>query len=83
MLDDDVCLLDKSGQSSQAHAKRPSWCIFGKQNQNVETLLFKGKFYDWPDDLKELKPVNDAAQNVNRIPSARRVCHALLFSAFR
>jgi hypothetical protein len=53
--------------------KRPDWCIFGKQNQNVETLLFKGKFYDWPGDLKELKPVNDAANNVNRIPSARRV----------
>ena len=76
-------ISDKNDQASQTGGKRPHWCIFGKQNQNVETLLFKGKFYDWPGDLKELKPVNDAAQNVNRIPSARRVCHALLFSLFR
>jgi len=65
--------LDKTEFSSQTGTKRAAWCIFGKQSQNVETLLFKGKFYDWPGDLKELKPVNDAANNVNRIPSARRV----------
>ena len=65
--------LDKNESGGQTGTKRPTWCVFGKQNQNVETLLFKGKFYDWPGDLKELKPVNDAANNVNRIPSARRV----------
>ncbi|CAF1286362.1 unnamed protein product, partial [Rotaria sordida] len=65
-------LDDKNDLATQKGTKRPIWCIFGKQNQNVETLLFKGKFYDWPGDLKELKPVNDAANSVNRIPSARR-----------
>ncbi|CAF3541406.1 unnamed protein product [Adineta steineri] len=65
-------LDDKSEAGNQTGSKRPVWCVFGKQNQNVETLLFKGKFYDWPGDLKELKPINDAANNVNRIPSARR-----------
>ncbi|CAF0935876.1 unnamed protein product [Adineta ricciae] len=65
-------LDDKNESGGQTGTKRPTWCVFGKQNQNVETLLFKGKFYDWPGDLKELKPVNDAANNVNRIPSARR-----------
>ena len=75
-----MSVSDKNDQASPTDGKRPHWCIFGKQNQNVETLLFKGKFYDWPGDLKELKPVNDAAHNVNRIPSARRVCHALLFA---
>jgi len=63
---------EKNESAGQVGTKRPAWCIFGKQNQNVETLLFKGKFYDWPGDLKELKPVNDAANNINRIPSARR-----------
>lgn len=65
--------LEKNESSNQTGTKRPTWSIFGKQNQNVETLLFKGKFYDWPGDLKELKPVHDAANNVHRIPSARRV----------
>ncbi|CAF0899341.1 unnamed protein product [Rotaria sp. Silwood1] len=65
-------LDDKNELISPKGTKRPTWCIFGKQNQYVETLLFKGKFYDWPGDLKELKPVNDAANSVNRIPSARR-----------
>ena len=69
----DWIILDKNEQTGPTGTKRPAWCIFGKQNQNVETLLFKGKFYDWPGDLKELKPVNDAAHSVNRIPSARRV----------
>ncbi|CAM4930060.1 unnamed protein product [Rotaria socialis] len=65
-------LDEKNDVTTQKGTKRPAWCIFGKQNQNVETLLFKGKFYDWPGDLKELKPINDAANSVNRIPSARR-----------
>ncbi|UJR20854.1 hypothetical protein I4U23_023964 [Adineta vaga] len=51
---------------------RSEWCIFGKQNQNVETLLFKGKFYDWPNDLQELKPTNESTNNTNKALSSQR-----------
>jgi supervillin len=29
---------------------RPSWAILGRVSQNVETILFKGKFPDWPSE---------------------------------
>ncbi|GFN99886.1 supervillin [Plakobranchus ocellatus] len=32
--------------------KRPSWTIFGKVNQNMETILFREKFSDWPDSSR-------------------------------
>ena len=27
---------------------RPAWTLFGKQTQNAETILFRSKFIDWP-----------------------------------
>jgi len=66
--------LDKNEQINQSGTKRPIWCIFGKQNQNVETLLFKGKFPDWPNDLQELKSSNDTTNNLNKLPATQRVC---------
>jgi hypothetical protein len=62
--------LDKNDQGNQIGSIRPSWCIFGKQNQNVETLLFKGKFSDWPNDHQEPKSNND----INKLPATQRVC---------
>jgi hypothetical protein len=62
---------------SQSDSKRPTWCIFGKQNQNVETLLFKGKFSDWPTDLQELKSSNDPTNTINKLPPTQRVCSQL------
>ncbi|XP_076444912.1 uncharacterized protein LOC143282905 isoform X2 [Babylonia areolata] len=33
-------------------SKRPDWAIFGKINQNMETILFREKFSDWPDSSR-------------------------------
>ncbi|KAK6961559.1 supervillin, partial [Biomphalaria glabrata] len=32
--------------------KRPPWVIFGKVSQNMETILFREKFADWPDSSR-------------------------------
>ena len=52
---------------------RPEWCLLGKQNQNVETLLFKGKFIDWPSDFEELKANLDVTNTLNKLPPTQRV----------
>ncbi|KAH9498340.1 hypothetical protein Btru_006592 [Bulinus truncatus] len=49
--------------------KRPSWVIFGKVSQNMETILFREKFADWPDSsriigVKGLDLIG--AENVNK-----------------
>jgi supervillin len=35
--------------------KRPSWAILGKVNQNMETILFREKFLNWPDKSRLIK----------------------------
>ena len=39
---------DKGGLAKKAD-KRPSWAVCGKVTANMETVLFKEKFYDWPE----------------------------------
>merc|ERR1712223_1381050 len=34
---------------------RPSWTLFGRINQNMETVLFREKFLNWPDKSRLIK----------------------------
>lgn len=34
---------------------RPEWAIFGKITQHAETILFKEKFLDWPDESRVIR----------------------------
>jgi hypothetical protein len=42
-------LAEEDGGLPAKAAQRPEWAIFGKVNQNMETILFREKFADWPD----------------------------------
>lgn len=48
-------VLKKSGN------KRADWCLFGKVSQNMETVLFREKFMDWPDIKIHFKSVKQVS----------------------
>lgn len=41
-------LYNKGVSVSSCQVNRPEWAIFTRQIQNMETVLFKEKFFDWP-----------------------------------
>ena len=50
--------------SSETEA-RPKWTILGKVNQNMETILFKEKFVNWPQDKDKVKKATELRQKVD------------------
>jgi supervillin len=50
-----VLAADDTGKLPEKAEKRPDWAILGKVTQNMETILFREKFIDWPDTTRLIK----------------------------
>ena len=44
------CAISPLGALNKSEEGRPTWAFLGRISQNVETILFKGKFSDWPSE---------------------------------
>lgn len=51
--------------------ERPKWAVFGKINQNMETVLFREKFVDWPDSSRLIQVKGQAGSSKE---SKAKVC---------
>ena len=47
--------------------KRPEWTLIGKVNQNMETILFREKFLNWPDKSRLIKPSTERVAKKKKV----------------
>ena len=64
-----VSAVEESDGGVPASGKeRPKWSLFGKVNQNMETVVFKEKFIDWPDATRLIKAKGRVSEGEGKVP---------------
>lgn len=52
-------------ESHKCNNERPEWALLAKVNQHMETVLFKEKFFNWPNEDAKTKRRNSSDSDVS------------------